>query len=286
MLVSNSKGKVDVSILIVYYSNELVLETIQAVYDAKPAVSFEIIVADNNAKLGMGARIQARFPEVKYVDNGANLGFAKGMNAAYKLAGGRHILVYNPDILLQSGTLENLVGFLDAHEDVGIVGPQLRNEDGSLQLSMYRMPSWVTPAVRRTPLQKTTFGRKELARYFMEDNAHDSVQDVDSMLGAALLVRREAWEAIGGFDGRYTLYYEDNDICRMMWKAGYRVVYLPEAVMMHYYRRLTADGGFWRQIKSPMTWVQIASFLKYKLKYLGEPNPREVYLSQHGTINT
>lgn len=274
----------DVSIMIVYYSGDLIFETIQAVYDANVDLSFEIIVTDNNAKLGLQAKLQEQFPEVIYQDNQANLGFAKGMNAAYKLAKGRHVLVYNPDVILKQGALEALVKFLESHDDVGIVSPKLEYTDGSTQASACRVPRWITPIITRTPLRRTAFGKAEMRRYLMEDMDHSVTQDVDSTTGAAMLVRRKAWEQVNGFDGRYKLYYEDNDFCRMMWQNNWRVVYHPASVMTHYHRRETADGSLLDQIKRRTTWIQVESFLKYKIKYFFAGNPRKTYMAKHGTI--
>lgn len=76
------------------------------------------------------------------------------------------------------------------------------------------------------------------------------------------------------FDERFFMYYEDNDLCRRFWEAGDKVVYYPTAKMMHYHRRASADGNLFAQLLSRYTWIQMASFVKYALKYKGKPNPR------------
>ena len=157
-----------------------------------------------------------------------------------KAAHGRHFLIFNPDMIVLPGSLEHLTAFLDEHPSVGMVGPKLLHPDGTLQFSCYRFMKPITIVYRRLPLiDCLSCVSRELKRYLMSDWDHTSVASVDYLLGACLLVRREAVEEVGGFDPSYFMYFEDQDWCRRFWQAGWEVVYHPEISMIHYHRRET-----------------------------------------------
>jgi len=218
--------------------------------------------------------VRTEFPEVKILLSDRNLGFGGGMNKAMEAASGRYMLVFNPDICLFPGALEELVRFMDSHKDVGMVAPQLRNPDGTIQMSCYRFMKPEIIAYRRVPvLRNMAFAKRAVDRYMMAEWDHSQTRDVDYVLGAAMCVRREAVEQVGPFDPNFFVYFEDQDWCRRFWKAGWRVVYHPNAQIVHYHRRETAEGGFWSQIQNPLTRIQMKSALYYYRKYKGEPNP-------------
>lgn len=274
--------KVDVSILIVHATGpELVRQTLRGIRRAAPKLDYEIIVVDNAKHMGLGDIMRQEFKHVKYIQTGSNLGFGRGMNVGLKEAQGEYILIFNPDIIMDPGSLEAMYEFMENDKSIGICGPQLYNPNGSLQYSCFRQPTLFLPALRRTPLGKKGWGKKIVDHYLMKEADHGETMDVDSVLGGAMLTRRDVLNDIGVFDERFFMYYEDNDICRRAWEKGYRVVYFPESKMMHYYRRLTADGGLLKQIFNYFTWVQIASFVKYMRKYRNKPNPRKVWQEEN-----
>ncbi len=265
----------DVSILIVHtYEKRLLRQTLKGIYRAAPQLRFEILVIDNNPAEGFGDILSVEFPEVRHIPLERNVGFGAAMNRGIEASSGRYVLIFNPDIVVQPGSLETLMGFMDAHPDVGICGPRLHNPDGSLQHSCYRFPQVMTPAYRRTFLGKTPQGKRALSHYLMLDDDHDQTMDVDSLIGAALFTRRKMLEETGLFDEQFFMYYEDNDLCRRFWENGYRVVYHPESMMTHYHRRASADGSFVQQLFSRFAWIQIHSALKFFWKYRGKDNPR------------
>ncbi len=267
---------IDVSILIVHYNTPgLLRQTLKGIRRAAPQAAYEVIVVDNNPRIPVAGMLQREFPDVRVLVSGRNLGFGGGMNKAMEAAQGRYFFVFNPDIALFSGAVEALIAFMDAHADVGMVAPQLRHPDGSLQYSCYR---FMDPAVifyRRIPLLRNMpFAKRAVDEYVMAEWDHGQTRDVDYVLGAAMLVRREAVAAVGMFDPKYFVYFEDQDWCRRFWKAGWRVVYHPKAAMVHYHRRETAEGGFLKQVLNPLTRIQMKSALYYYRKYKGEGNPR------------
>jgi hypothetical protein len=267
---------IDVSVLIVHYNTPgLLAQTLRGLRRAAPRLNYEVVVVDNNPKIRVGAVVAKEFPEAKLIVSDRNLGFGAGMNAAMRLAQGRYFFVFNPDIATLPGALEKLVEYLDQAPDVGMVGPRLNHPDGSVQFSCYRFMSPAVILYRRLPwLRWLPSARRAIADYLMADWDHQSVRDVDYLLGAAMLIRRTAVEAVGGFDPNYFIYFEDQDLCRRFWLAGWRVVYQPAARLIHYHRRETAAGGFFAQLCNPLTRKQMKSALYYYRKYRGQGNPR------------
>jgi len=267
---------IDVSVIVVGYKNaRLMRQTFKGIRRAAPAVSYEILLSENDPDKATSRMASAEFPEVGILDNGKNVGFGQAINKGIDAAQGRYILVFNPDIVVQPGAFEKLVRYLDEHPEVGIVGPRLRNPNGELQHSCYRFMEPKTILYRRLPLIRCFRSvRRHLEEYALADWDHTSDREVDYLLGAAMLVRRDALQNVGGFDPNYFMYFEDQDLCRRFWKAGWKVVYHPEAELIHYYRRETADGNFFQQLMHPLTRVQIKSAVYYFHKYRGEKNPR------------
>lgn len=267
--------EIDVSIIIVHaFSRQLVRQTLRGIRRAAPKLNYEVIIIDNTPSCNL-KEILNDFPEVRYEAMEKNIGFGSAMNVGIRQAHGKYILIFNPDIIAKPGSLEELKRFMDENEDVGIVGPKLLNPDGSLQHSCYRIPTFMIPAYRRTFLGRFNFGRRAVEEYLMIYDNHDDMMEVDSLIGAALFTRRSALDKVGLFDEQFFMYYEDNDLCRRFWEDGYKVVYYPQAQMVHYHRRISADGGLLQQLFSRFTWIQIASALKFFKKYRKSSNPRK-----------
>jgi N-acetylglucosaminyl-diphospho-decaprenol L-rhamnosyltransferase len=177
--------------------------------------------------------VRAEFPAVRLVMNSENRGFPGAINQGMSLARGRYVLLLNPDTELVGDALGTMVAFADEHLDVGVVGPQLLNSDGSVQSSRRRFPTLATAFFESTWLQPYV-PRRLLERYYVGDQPDDRVQDVDWLMGAALMARREAIERVGPMDERFFMYSEELDWCRRFWEAGWRVVYLPTAQILHH----------------------------------------------------
>jgi hypothetical protein len=133
----------------------------------------------------------------------------------------------------------------------------------------------MVPILRRTPLGRLPWGKKMVERFLMKDVSHDNIMEVDWLMGSALFTRSEGLQKVGIFDERFFMYFEDTDLCWRFWEAGYKVIYNPEAVMVHYHRRASADGSIFQQLRSPLTWRHIESAYKFFRKHSGQKNPRE-----------
>lgn len=197
-------------------------------------LQFEIVVVDNASSDGSPEMIAAEFPDVRLVANAENRGFTAANNQGLALSQGRFLLLLNPDTEVVGDALPTMVRYMEAHPEVGAVGPQLRYPDGSLQSSRRRFPTFATALVESTVIQEWWTDNRFLRRYYMADTPDHVIQPVDWIVGACLMVRREVYERVGGLDERFFMYSEELDWCRRIKSAGWTVVYLPDAVVVHH----------------------------------------------------
>jgi len=193
----------------------------------------DVIVVDNASSDGSVEAVRASDPDVTVVATGANLGFGSGANRGVEASTGDHLLLLNPDTVVEPGTVKALSGALDRDPGLAVVGPRLENVDGTLYPSVRRFPDlWVATGHAFVGLvwPANPFTR----RYRMLDWDHaDSAPDVDWVSGACMLVRRSAFESVGGFDEGYFMYVEDVDLCWRLGRAGWRVGYEPSGRVVH-----------------------------------------------------
>jgi hypothetical protein len=196
----------------------------------------QVIVVDNASSDGSADMVAERFPDVALLANKTNRGFTGGNNDGLKLAAGQLILFLNPDTLVAPDALPRMVDYLAAHPAVGVAGPQLRYGDGSLQSSRRRFPTLTMALMESTPLAWHWPARLNpwARRYHLDDRPADQTQEVDWLVGAALMTRREVIDGAGAFDEGYFMYSEELDWQRRVKQTGWSIVYLPEAVITHY----------------------------------------------------
>ncbi len=197
----------------------------------------EIIVVDNASTDGSAAMVATEFPAVQLIANPENRGFSGGNNQGIARVRGRYVLFLNPDTVVVDDALGKMAAYLDAHDDVGVVGPQWRYGDGRLQSSCRRFPTLWSALFESTPIAWHWPDNPWARRYRMEDivpSTQPSPQEVDWLVGAALMTRRAVLEQVGGFDEGYFMYSEELDWCRRVKAAGWRIVYLPAAQIIHY----------------------------------------------------
>ncbi len=211
-------------------------------------LALQVIVVDNASNDDSAQMVRDDFPDVQLVINQTNRGFPAANNQGIAVADGRYVMLLNPDTEIVGHALTELVDFADRHRDVGMIGPQLLNPDGSVQSSRRRLPTlttaflestWLQPAIE--DLQPSTLLslltaplRRALERYYVSDRPDDAIQDVDWITGAAMLARHEAIDEVGLMDEDFFMYSEELDWCRRFREAGWRVVYLPTAQIVHH----------------------------------------------------
>ena len=269
-MASKAATVFDCSVIIVNYRTETQLgECLASLQRSLDGAALEVIVVDNSASL-RGADFPARFPWARFVENRSNLGFARASNQGLRLARGRHLLLLNPDTVVPTGAVGTLIRYLDEHSDVGAVGPRLLNRDGTLQYSCRRFPGWHTIFFGRYSILTRLLPRNAVSRsYLYLDWDHQSVAEVDWLTGACLMVRREVVESVGLLDEEYFLFVEDMDWCRRIRDAGLKIVYVPDATLMHH---VGASRG---PAPPRVVWARHRGMFRYVRKHFGAPRPLE-----------
>jgi GT2 family glycosyltransferase len=222
----------DLSIIVVSYNTKTVtLRCLEAIFADLPRLSNEVIVVDNASTDGSADAIRQSYPSVRVVSNSQNIGFAAGNNLGMKNAVGRCFLLINSDAFVQPGAVKAMMDFLAANSDVALVGPRILNADGSLQRSCFRFPSpgraWVENLWISAP-----FGPDSVLGDYRRW-PHDREQEVDWVIGACFMVRREVYQQIGGFDERFFMYAEETDWQLRMRQAGWKIGFTPLARVIH-----------------------------------------------------
>jgi len=193
-----------------------------------------IFVVDHECDLGKAAGVVQRFPWVQLVERRTNEGFATGVNVGARLGTARSLLILNPDCVVVAGACARLMDFLWSRPDTAAAGPRILNSDGTLQGSARRFPNLTTAIAGRSSWLTRVFPGNQLSRWNLPalDAGTDPI-DVDWVSGACMLVRRDAFEQIGGMDERFFLYWEDADLCRRLEQAGWHIAYFPGATVVH-----------------------------------------------------
>lgn len=225
----------DLSVIIVNWNTgDLLRQCLESLRRQAATARFETLVVDNASKDGSGDMAQALFPEVQFIANAENLGFAAANNKAIRLAHGRHLLLLNPDTCVRPGALQAIVEHLDRHSDVGALGCQLLNPDGTIQVSCSHLPTLGNVALRSLGLSRLFAKSPRLARPKMTYWGHDEEREVDQPSGACLAIRRATWDQVGPLDEGFFMYYEEVDLCFRLKRAGWRIRFTPTAQVVHY----------------------------------------------------
>lgn len=212
------------------------------------AFSSEVIVIDNGSQDATCTIVRDTLPRARLVCNATNRGVAPARNQGLDLAQGRYVLMLDDDTVVQARAFDRLITYLEHHPDVGLCGPKLIDAAGQLQLTCRLFPTLADKLARRLPLPAA---RQISQAVEMADWDHNTVRDVDYVIGACQAIRRSAVAAVGAFDARIFYGPEDVDLCLRLQQAGWRVVYQPEAVVVHHERRLT------RSIRSGIAWRHV-----------------------------
>jgi N-acetylglucosaminyl-diphospho-decaprenol L-rhamnosyltransferase len=230
----------DVTVIVVAHDvREEVLACLASVDEHASPVKAEVVLVDNASRDGTAEAVAEAFPRTEVVTLAANVGVA-ARNAGLRRARGRLRMFLDSDARLTADALPELVGYLDANAEVGLVGPRLVYEDGTLQLSARRFPPRLLPLMRRPPLGRLFEDSASVRRHLMADDRHDRTREVEYVLGACQLFTAEAQAAAGEIDPRIFFGPDDVDWCLRVRRAGLQVVYHPAATVVHGYRRSSA----------------------------------------------
>jgi GT2 family glycosyltransferase len=237
---------------------------LRSIGENSPNSQFEIIVIDNASTDTTVESVKEYFPEVVMIANSENRGFAAANNQGIERSHGEYILLLNPDTIVRLGSLDTLISLIDKNEDVGICGPQLLNQDGTIQSSARCFPTFRGALYRHTIFRYLRIFKNEYKKWLMKGFDHRTQTDVDQVMGAALMVRRSVIDHIGVMDERFFMYYEEVDLCYRIKQAGWRVVFVPQATITHLGGRSSGQIPVEKQI------MAMTSLLKFFRKHRGK----------------
>ena len=258
----------EISVIIVNYkSKSKTARCLESVYASDwNNLSFETIVVENGSSDDLSEF--KKYPNLQIINSSKNLGMGGGNNLGLKEARGKFILILNPDTVLKSTAIKILYDYLQNNSQALIAGPKLLYPDGILQYSCSNFTKFYTPLLRRTFIGR--FFKKSLRKFLMLDFDHAQVRVVDWLMGSCLLIRRAGWGngEFKGFDERYFMYFEDTDLGKQVAKLDKKVVYQPEAVVIHDHSRASADNPWYlAPFKDRLAREHIKSWFKYFAKW-------------------
>ncbi len=257
-----------ISVIIVTYNSEKSIRNcLSSVFSNQ--LETEVIVVDNNSN-DKTVEVVKQSPKVKLIQNSENLGFGKANNIAVKIASGDFLFFLNPDCVLENNTIKNLVSYLDSNSNVAVVGPKLLNSDNSVQTEITRFPNLLSESFTLLRLHRVGF----LKNFVYPKLDYEKTQEVEHLMGAALLIRREIFEEVGGFDEKFFLWFEETDLLKRIKDLGYKIIYYTEARVNHLIGQSTKQLNFihkqtiWNKsllhyFKKHQNWVTILVLLPF-----------------------
>lgn len=227
---------VDVSVCIANWNCAgLLRRCLQSLFDHDQGATFEVVIADNGSTDGAAEMVAAEFPQVALVRNADNRGFARASNQAAALARGRYLFFLNNDTVVPPDTLGRFVAFATANPHAGMLGPRLRGTDGALQISYRRKPTLAALLHRVSLLRWTRLFRAAYHDYRRATFDPSRVRAVEVLMGAAVFLPREVFEACGRWDEEYGFGVEDIDLSTQVNRRG-AVVFVPHVEVIHHGR--------------------------------------------------
>lgn len=235
------------SVIIVNWNvKQLLSDCLRSLLTAEQGVELEIIVIDNHSTDGSVEMIKQEFPQVKLITSETNLGFAVANNLGLKSAIGDYLMLLNPDTVVPAGSLKALVEYLQAHPEVGIVGPHIMNPDGTTQPSVRGNPTGQNQLFVILKQINVLPWLPSLRSYLRTDFDYSQTQSVDQLMGAALCFPKTLLTKIGPLDEQFFLWFEEVDYCLRAKQAGLQIIYLATSQITHrggasFGQRLTMD---------------------------------------------
>ncbi|MFH1146439.1 MAG: glycosyltransferase family 2 protein [Pseudomonadota bacterium] len=219
----------DVSIVIVNWNTrDLLRDCLNSIQETVGDIACEVIVVDNASGDQSVAMLEKEFPEVRVIRNSENRGFGAANNQAFAVMNGRYALLLNTDTILVAGAVQQLFSFMEANPEAGMACGQLLNRDGTRQNSIAKFPNLLT-LVLNVPLLEYLF-----PKYYPSKRYKRKIPvQVDSGIGACLIIRKRAIDQAGGFDERYFFFFEETDLALQMHLQGWKVYHVPSAFIYH-----------------------------------------------------
>ncbi len=226
----------DLSICIITLNaREYLRACLDSIQRYSPALNYEIIVADNASTDGTAEMLAQNFPQVSLIQNEENLGFTQPVNQMLAAAQGEFFVLLNPDTQLVEDVFTPLVAYLRANPEVGIAIPKVLNADGSFQAQSRRGEARPAEVFGYFLGLGKLFPRsRKLNGYLQSWLPEDEIAEVKAVSGSCMFIRRETWEQVGAFDEQFFAYQEDSDYCLRARQAGWKVMYVPLAKLIHF----------------------------------------------------
>lgn len=252
------------SIIYVYYNTPVeIINSQTSLKNATKNISFEIIIVDNASPKSLPQEILQN-KKIHIISNTENLGFGKAVNQAAKGALGKYLLVINPDTVCMESSIKNMVEKMENDTKIGVLGPQLQKKNGEILHSIGSVPGlpgslFVFSFLGRL-FPKNSYSQK----YWATNADRNATQETEIVGGACMLFRKKVFEKVGGFDERFFMYFEEVDICLRIKKEGYKIVYFPKSVVIHFVGKSNANKK----------WIQ-KTFEESRFKF---------FQKEHGTL--
>jgi GT2 family glycosyltransferase len=219
----------DVSVIIVTRDTcALTRATVQSVRDSHDSLAKEIFVVDNGSTDETASTLPRDFPQINFIRSERNLGFARACNLAAKSACGEFLLLLNSDAQPAPDALEKAAAWLRAHPECAVAGAQLLDADGSRQNSIANFPTLATELLNKSLLRQLW-----PEKFPGKEQIFTAPMDVETVVGAFMLIRKSVWDALGGLDERFFFFLEETDFCLQARKKKFRVFHLPDVRVWH-----------------------------------------------------
>jgi GT2 family glycosyltransferase len=217
------------SIVIICWNDLKVLgDCVASIYRTTVSTEFEVIISDNGSTDGSIEFVRRNFPAVRVVENGENLGFAKGNNRGIRVSKGEYVLILNPDTIIHEGALDKWIQFADCHQEAGGFGCKVLNPDGS-----YQHPARPFPTIPRYWVMALYLRFLGLTSDRYAGWRGETERSIDQQQGCCVMFRGNLLRELGGFDEQFFYHFEETDLCRRVWKSGYSILYTPDVCITH-----------------------------------------------------
>ena len=257
---------VKLSIIYVYYNTPLEIgNSLRSLKNAADGVSYEVIIVDNNSSIPLPEKIKGD-KKLKIISNKSNKGYGRAQNQGVKVAKGAYLLLSNPDTMYGEKSIRYMVERFTKDQTIGIIGPKMVNNKRHVSPTISKFPTLPSALVVYSVFDKLWKKNPISQKFWMYDTDRSKEQDVDVLSGASMMIRKELFKRIGGFDERFFLYFEESDICMKVKRAGYRNLYFPKAKITHLIGKSSSDKEF---IQKAFQTSRLKFFSKYHGFFIG-----------------
>ena len=248
----------DVAAVVVSYNVRDLL--LQCLASLRPALERQhltiVVVVDNDSDDDSVGATHARFPDIRIIE-AENLGYGAGANSGIAATSSEFVLVLNPDTVVPAGTIARLAEYMSANPRVGVAAPRLRYPDRTVQSTRRRFPRRLTPIFESTIFERIWPSNPWTVRYQMLDSEPDSVEHVDWVVGACLLLRRAAIEQAGGFNESFWMYCEDTELCWRLRRHGWKTAIIPDVEVTHHEAASSSQNTARRQVAFDRSRIEL-----------------------------